>query len=75
MYFGKDYTERCKKILIPLIEDSRTRVTEENLDIVTDITVSLTKDLLGRKCSNPDICSDELQKRMLDILHFVIDET
>lgn len=73
MYFGKNYTERCKKILFPLIEDSRTRVTEENIDIVTDITVSLTKDLLGRKCSNPELSSEDLQKKMMDILHFVID--
>ncbi len=73
MYFGKNYTERCRKILIPLIEDSRTRVTENNLDIVTDITVSLTKDLLGRKCSNPELSSEEMQKKMMDILHFIID--
>ena len=33
MYFGKNYTERCRKILIPLIDDPRTRVTEKTLDL------------------------------------------
>ena len=55
MYFGKNYTERCRKILIPLIDDPRTRVTEENLDIITDITVSLTKDLLEKNAITPNV--------------------
>lgn len=75
MYFGKNYTERCRKILIPLIDDPRTRVTEENLDIITDITVSLTKDLLEKKCNHPELRSEGLQKRMSEILHFVIDKS
>ena len=33
MYFGKNYTERCRKILIPLIDDPRTRVTEKLLTL------------------------------------------
>ena len=74
MYFGKNYTERCRKILIPLIDDPRTRVTEKTLDIITDITVSLTKDLLEKKCNHPELCSEDLQKRMSEILHFVIDK-
>ena len=74
MYFGKNYTERCRKILIPLIDDPRTRVTEKTLDIITDITVSLTKDLLEKKCNHPELCSEYLQKRMSEILHFVIDK-
>ena len=75
MYFGKNYTERCRKILIPLIDDSRTRVTEKTLDIITDINcVVLTKDLLEKKCNHPELCSEDLQKRMSEILHFVIDK-
>lgn len=74
MYFGKNYPERCRVILSPLIDDARTRVTKENLDTINEIIISLTKDLLSRKCNYPELDRFELQKQMLSMIHFVIDE-
>lgn len=73
MYFGKNYTERCMKILLPLVGDKRTSVTSENIELINDISVSYCKDLLEQKCSNPQLDSTILKKKILDTLHFLID--
>lgn len=73
MYFGNNYAERCRTILLPLINDARTRVTESNIEIVNDITVSLTKVMLEKKCHFPELDSQELYQKIFDMLHFIID--
>lgn len=73
MFYGKNYTDRCRKVLVPLVGDDRTRVTAENLNTITDITVCFTKSLLSQKCESPDLDSSMLQDRMLRMLHLVID--
>lgn len=73
MFYGKNYRERCRKILLPLIGDARTRVTQHNIDTVTDITVCFTKSLLSQKCETPSLDSRPLQNSMLAMLHLVID--
>lgn len=73
MYFGKNYTERCMKILLPLADDARTCVTRENINVINDLTVSYCQYLLGQKCADNDISSDELQKKLMDAIHFLVE--
>lgn len=72
MYFGKNYTERCMKILLPLIGDERTCVTEENVEIINDLTVSYCQYLLKQKCANEAISSKKLQEKLMDSIHFLV---
>lgn len=74
MYFGKNYTERCMKILLPLAGDERTCVTAENVELINEISVSICKDLLSQKCTAPHLDSLALKKKMLDMLHFLLEK-
>ena len=73
MYFGKNYTERCLKILQPLAGDARTCVTEQNIQLINDMNVCFCKELLSQKCANPKLDSSQLQEKLMDMLHFLID--
>lgn len=72
MYFGRNYTERCMKILSPLIGDERTCVTEENVNIINDLTVSYSQYLLEKKCETPTLDSQILEKQLMDAIHFLV---
>lgn len=74
MYFGKNYTERCMKILLPLVADKRTRVTKENVDTINDLTVSYCQYLLGQKCANDEMDSKELQSKLMNAIHFLVEK-
>ncbi|MFQ7080641.1 hypothetical protein [Sellimonas intestinalis] len=74
MYLGRNYQERCMKILAPLIGDPRTRVTKENAEIVNDISVCFCMDLLNKKCANPEMDNEVLKKHMMDMLRFIIEK-
>ena len=71
---GRNYQERCMKILAPLIGDPRTRVTKENAEIVNDISVCFCMDLLNKKCANPEMDNEVLKKHMMDMLRFIIEK-
>ena len=73
MYLGRNYTERCMKILQPLIDDPRTSSTKDNIEVINDISVCFCKDLLHQKCSNPGLDSAALQDKMLRMLHYIVD--
>ena len=73
MYFGKNYSERCMKILLPLCGDQRTRITEANVEMVNEISVSICKDLLTQKCENPSLDNVILQNKLMDMLHYLVD--
>lgn len=72
MYFGKNYTERCMKILLPLVDDKRTCVTAENVEIINDLTVSYCQYLLGQKCANDTISSEKLQDKLMSSIRFLV---
>lgn len=72
MYFGKNYTERCMKILLPLKDDPRTCVTDENLELINEISVSYCKYLMEQKCATPESDSTALGNKILDMLYFLI---
>ena len=71
-FFGKhsDNLPDFLNIYYDLFPEERNKFSSD----ITDITVSLTKDLLEKKCNHPELCSEDLQKRMSEILHFVIDK-
>lgn len=74
MYFGNNYSERCLKILLPLIGDSRTRVTKENVEIINDISVCFCKEALHQKCEHPELDNEKLKEKMLKMLHYTVDQ-
>ena len=47
-------------------------IKNSNLNIINDITVSYVKYLLEQKCQNPDLDSDMLTDKMMQMLKFVI---
>lgn len=74
MYFGKNYTERCLKILLPLKNDPRTCVTDENIQLINEMIVCFCKELLSKKCADLKTDNALLQRKLMDMLHFVVDK-
>lgn len=74
MYFGKNYTERCLKILLPLNNDPRTCVTDENIQLINEMSVCFCKELLNQKCAAPETDNAFLQRKLMDMLHFIVDK-
>lgn len=75
IYFGKNYSERCMKLLLPLIHDEHTRVTYDNIVVLNEITLSFSKELIAQKCQNPELDSHELRQKMLNMLHLLVDRS
>ncbi|MCP1109464.1 TetR/AcrR family transcriptional regulator [Ohessyouella blattaphilus] len=67
MYFGNNLKERSLRILRPLIEEE-TAVTEENLDMINEITISCVKYKLEQKCQDDHLKVDRLVKELQEIL-------
>ncbi len=58
-------------LLLPLA-DVAPGIKNSNLNIINDITVSYVKYLLEQKCQNPELDSDMLTDKMMQMLKFVI---
>lgn len=71
MYYGQNIKERCLKVLA-MLKGSDTRVNEENIELINDISVSYLKYLLEQKCQNPALDSDILTDRLLKMLEFML---
>lgn len=71
MYYGKNIQERCMHIMIPIVSEDN-RLTEDNLDMVNDIIVSYLKYSLEQKCQNPELDSDILKKKLLQVIQFTV---
>lgn len=71
MYYGKNIWDRCMGLLLPLA-DVAPGIKNSNLNIINDITVSYVKYLLEQKCQNPELDSDMLTDKMMQMLKFVI---
>jgi AcrR family transcriptional regulator len=74
MYFGKNIHERCYLILKPLLTENNLRLTEENLDMINDITVGYLKYLLEQKRKSPELPSETFSQKMLSMIRFMIEK-
>lgn len=72
MFYGKDFTARCKTILLPLTKLSTTRVTVKNVELLNNIIISCFKELLFQKCQNPELADSSLTKEFIDMLAYII---
>lgn len=73
MYFGRNIYERCRLILKPLLGEPKIRLTEENLEMINDVTVGYLKYLLEQKCQDPKIPAESLSKKLLSMIKYMID--
>lgn len=71
MLKGDNIINRNKQLFIPLVKDGY--IDSENLEIINEATVYFYQGLLYNKCLNPDLDSDELTKKMLSFIEFIID--
>ena len=74
LYFGHNYKERCHYILKPLIDDPRTCVTRQNISLITEIIVSISKDFLNKKDTDTTLDNQMLLQKLIQMLHFLIDK-
>ncbi len=71
MYFGKNISDRCYRILTPLLDED-TRLTSENISIVNEIIVSYLKYLLEEQCQNKDAGADARISKLLTAISYLI---
>ena len=73
MYFANNFTSRSHTILCPLIGEENYRVTDENVDLINDVTIAYFKDLLEQKCADPSLDNELLTNQYLRALHLIVD--
>lgn len=64
MYFGRNITERSLYILRTILFEN-TFVTEENLHMLNELSVSYCKYKLELKCQNPNLDSEQIKEEIL----------
>lgn len=74
MYFGRNYTERCMRILKTIKDLDNTNVSDDSIEYINRLSVSYCKDLLQYKCQHPEADNAILQKRFMDALHYLVDK-
>lgn len=72
MYFGRNIYERCALILKPLLTQTGSRLTEDNLDMVNDVTVAYLKYLLEQKCQEPQLSTKMLSDKLLAMIRYMV---
>lgn len=70
MYFGQNLKERSLYLLKPLISEEN-HVTEHNLDMINEMTVSYCKYKLEQKCQNPDVDSEKIKNEFLAAITYI----
>lgn len=70
MYFGRNLKERSLYLLKPLISEENY-VTEYNLDMINEMTVSYCKYKLEQKCQNPDVDSEKIKNEFLAAVTYI----
>lgn len=70
MYFGRNLKERSLYLLKPLISEENY-VTEHNLDMINEMTVSYCKYKLEQKCQNPDVDSEKIKNEFLAAVTYI----
>jgi AcrR family transcriptional regulator len=70
MYFGKNITDRCLNLLRPMIKENN-HVTDENLVMLNEITVSYCKYKLMQKCQDLSLDSRQIKKDILAVVSYI----
>lgn len=70
MYFGQNIKERSLRLLRPLINE-KNHVTEENLSMLNEMTVSYCKYKLEQKCQNPELDSRKIKEDFLSAIMYI----
>ncbi|WMJ77590.1 MULTISPECIES: TetR/AcrR family transcriptional regulator [unclassified Sedimentibacter] len=70
MYFGSNINERCLNLLHPLIKE-KNLVTDKNVSMLNEITVSYCKYKLMQKCQDPSLDSQQIKKDILAAISHV----
>ncbi len=70
MYFGSNINERCLNLLRPLIKE-KNLVTDKNVFMLNEITVSYCKYKLMQKCQDPSLDSQQIKKDILAAISHV----
>ncbi|SHK36232.1 TetR/AcrR family transcriptional regulator [Hespellia stercorisuis] len=71
MYYGKDFKERCRIILMPLIDLPDSHIHEDNVELANTIVVSCFKELLTQKCQDPELSDYKLTEEFLSMLTYI----
>lgn len=70
MYFGKNIFDRSLNLLSTIV-DENNRVTQDNLLMLTDISVSYCEHKLMKKCQNPELDSAKIKDDILGVIHYI----
>lgn len=70
MYFGKDIFERSLNLLRTIVDDDNL-VTEDNLIMLNEITVTYCEYKLMKKCQNPELDSAKIKQEILNVISYV----
>ena len=73
MYFGKNITERCLRVLTPLCDLKGSRVTKDNLEQVNRLIVCGFKAMLEEACYAEKVDVAAQRDYHLQMLHVLID--
>ena len=71
MYYGKNITERCYRLLESLLDCEGLRIGRGNLEMVNEIIVSFLKFLLEEKCQDPESDPGIMNHRLLEMIKYV----
>jgi len=70
MYFGNNFTDRGRKVLLPMINEDNS-VTIENIDMINDIINSFCKYKLEQKCKNKGLDNITLKTEIRTMILYV----
>ena len=74
MFYGNSIEERSLCVLRPLIDDPKTRLTENNLALVNQMTIFIFRNLLEDRLNTPDSDGEDLVQSFLQCLHYLVDQ-
>ena len=70
MYFGKDLFERSLNLLKTIVGEEN-KVTEENLVMINEITVTYCEYKMLKKCQHPELDTEKLRAEILGVIYYV----
>jgi len=73
MYFGKNISDRCLRLMESLVGQTGVKITKDNLRLINEVVVYSFKGFLFKAKSQPDLSTEELTSDFIKILHFFVD--
>ena len=70
MYFGKDIFERSLNLLRTIVDEDN-KVTQENLVMINEITVTYCEYKMLKKCQHPELDTAKLKDEILGVISYV----